>query len=122
MGRFGVFGSACDPITIGHLVTMDMVIDRRNLDGMILVPSSNKRRDKTRTLTSNEHRLNMINLAIADHDKIQVNTIEMECRRLGNYTYETMKKLKMEYPNDELFFVMGADNLTHITGGTMGKS
>ena len=28
MGRFGVFGSACDPITIGHLVTMDMVIER----------------------------------------------------------------------------------------------
>ncbi len=121
MGRFGVFGSACDPITIGHLVTMDMVIDRRNLDGMILVPSSNKRRDKMRTLTSNEHRLNMINLAIADHDKIQVNTIEMDAEGWEIYTYETMKKLKMEYPNDELFFVMGADNLTHITGWHNGK-
>jgi nicotinate-nucleotide adenylyltransferase len=96
MGRLGVFGSACDPITIGHLVTMDMVIDRRNLDGMILVPSSNKRRDKMRTLTSNEHRLNMINLAIADHDKIQVNTIEMNAEGWEIYTYETMKKLKIK--------------------------
>ena len=28
MGRYGVFGSACDPITIGHLVTME--IDHRS--------------------------------------------------------------------------------------------
>jgi nicotinate-nucleotide adenylyltransferase len=121
MGRYGVFGSACDPITIGHLVTMDMIIDRRNLDGMILVPSSNKRRDKERTLTSNDHRLNMVNLAIADHDKIAVNTIEMDAEGWEIYTYETMKKLKEQYPKDELFFVMGADNLTHITSWHKGK-
>lgn len=37
------------------------------------------------------------------------------------YTYETMKKLKEQYPEDELFFVMGADNLTHITSWHKGK-
>ncbi|WP_071394970.1 nicotinate (nicotinamide) nucleotide adenylyltransferase [Bacillus tuaregi] len=114
MGRYGVFGSACDPITIGHLVTMEMVIDRRKLDGMILIPSSTKRRDKGRNLTENEHRLNMAKLAIADNPKIQVNPIEMVAEGWETYTYETMKKLKLEYPNDELLFVMGADNLQSI--------
>ena len=121
MGRYGVFGAACDPITIGHLVTMDIVMDRRKLDGMILVPSSDKRRDKKRALTSNEHRLNMINLAIADNDNIQVNTIEMEAVGWETYTYETMKKLEKEYPNDEIFFVMGADNLMNITKWHKGQ-
>jgi nicotinate-nucleotide adenylyltransferase len=121
MGRYGVFGSACDPITIGHLVTMEMVIDRRHLDGMILVPSSDKRVDKRRKLTTNEHRLNMINLALADNDKIQANTIEMEAQGWETYTYETMEKLKKEFPDDELFFVMGADNLADITGWHKGK-
>lgn len=121
MAKYGIFGSACDPITIGHLVTMEIVIDRRNLDGMIIVPSSDKRRDKKRQLTSNEHRLNMLKLAIADHDKMQVNTIEMEAVGWETYTYETMIKLKKEYPNDELLFVMGADNLTYITQWHKGK-
>jgi len=120
MGRYGVFGSACDPITIGHLVTMEMVIDRRKLDGMILVPSSIKRRDKGRDLTSNEHRLNMARLAIADNPKIQVNTIEMDAEGWETYTYETMKKLKQEFPNDELLFVMGADNLQNIVSWHKG--
>ncbi|WP_102346364.1 nicotinate-nucleotide adenylyltransferase [Bacillus sp. Marseille-P3661] len=120
MGRYGVFGSACDPITIGHLVTMEMVIDRRKLDGMILVPSSDKRRDKERQLTSNEHRLNMVKLAIADNDKIQVNTIEMDASGWETYTFETMQKLKKEYPKDELQFVMGADNLAQITSWHKG--
>ncbi|WP_394232155.1 nicotinate (nicotinamide) nucleotide adenylyltransferase [Niallia oryzisoli] len=120
MGRYGVFGSACDPITIGHLVTMEMVIDRRKLDGMILVPSSIKRRDKGRNLTSNEHRLNMARLATADNPRIQVNPIEMEAEGWETYTYETMKKLKQEYPNDELLFVMGADNLQSIVNWHKG--
>ncbi|KAA9023814.1 nicotinate-nucleotide adenylyltransferase [Niallia endozanthoxylica] len=120
MGRYGVFGSACDPITIGHLVTMEMVIDRRKLDGMILVPSSIKRRDKGRDLTSNEHRLNMARLATADNPKIQVNTIEMDAEGWETYTYETMKKLKQEFPNDELLFVMGADNLQDIVSWHKG--
>lgn len=121
MGKYGVFGSACDPITIGHLVTMDIVIDRRNLDGMILVPSSDKRRDKDRILTPNKHRLEMVKLAVADHDKIQVNTIEMDAVGWETYTFETMRKLKEQYPNDELFFVMGADNLVHLTKWHKGK-
>ena len=84
MGRYGIFGSACDPITIGHFVTMEMVLDRRKLDGIILVPSSDKSRDKERKLTVNEHRLNMIDLAVADHDKIKVSTIEMNDSWMGN--------------------------------------
>ena len=120
MGRYGIFGSACDPITIGHLVTMEMVLDRRKLDGIILVPSSDKRRDKERKLTSNEHRLNMIDLAVADHDQIKVSTIEMDAAGWETYTYETMKKLKELHPDDELYFVMGADNLTNITSWHKG--
>lgn len=121
MGRFGVFGSACDPITIGHLVTMEMVLDRRGLDGIILVPSSDKRRDKDRDLTPNEHRLAMINLAIQDNPKIQVSTVEMEASGWETYTYETMAKLKAQFPDEELYFVMGADNLAGITKWHKGE-
>lgn len=121
MGRFGVFGSACDPITIGHLVTMEMVMDRRRLDGMFLVPSSDKRRDKERDLTPNEHRLKMIQLAIQDNPKIRVSTVEMEASGWETYTYETMEKLKSQFPIDELYFVMGADNLAGITKWHKGE-
>lgn len=118
MARYGVFGSAFDPITVGHLVTMEMVRDRRHLDGIILVPSSDKRADKE--LTPNEHRLNMVNLTIEDNDKFQANEIEMNAPGWETYTYETMEELKKQYPEDELFFVMGADNLAEITNWHKG--
>ena len=121
MAKYGVFGSACDPITIGHLVTMDIVMDRRNLDGMILVPSSDQRRDKDRILTPNYHRLEMVKLAVADNDKIQVNTIEMDAVGWETYPFETMRQLKEQFPDDELYFVMGADNLVHITKWHKGR-
>lgn len=120
MAKYGVFGSACDPITIGHLVTMEMVIDRRKLDGIILVPSSQKRRDKDRALTADEHRLRMVELAIEDNEKMQVNPIEMNAEGWETYTYNTMEKLKQQYPHDELVFVMGADNLASITAWHKG--
>nr|WP_295969757.1 nicotinate (nicotinamide) nucleotide adenylyltransferase [uncultured Bacillus sp.] len=121
MGKYGVFGSACDPITIGHMVTMDIALDRRNLDGIILVPSSDRRRDKDRRLTPDKHRLEMVKLAVAENERIQVNTIEMDAVGWETYSFETMKKLKEQYPYDELFFVLGADNLENLTKWHKGK-
>ncbi|QST00972.1 nicotinate (nicotinamide) nucleotide adenylyltransferase [Pontibacillus sp. ALD_SL1] len=119
--RYGVFGSAFDPITIGHLVTMEMVRDRRGLDGIILIPSSDIRADKVQDLSPNEDRLSMIQLAIEDNPHFHVNDIELRAHAWETYTYNTMEKLKKEYPNDELFFVMGADNLANITTWHKGQ-
>ncbi|MBA4538785.1 nicotinate (nicotinamide) nucleotide adenylyltransferase [Bacillus aquiflavi] len=119
--KIGVFGSAFDPITLGHMVTMEMISDRRGFDFILLLLSSDKRIDKSRQLTANFHRLNMVKLAIDGQRKFKIETVEMNAAGWETYTYYTMKKLAKKYPNDELYFLMGADNLANISSWKYGK-
>ncbi|MGD7043025.1 nicotinate (nicotinamide) nucleotide adenylyltransferase [Jeotgalibacillus proteolyticus] len=119
--KIGVFGSAFDPITLGHMVSMEMIADRRGFDKMLLIPSSDTRIDKGRQLTANHHRMKMVELAIEDNPKFVTDATEMEAAAWHSYTYFTMKTLKAKYPDDELYFVMGADNLPGLPTWEYGK-
>lgn len=52
MARYGIYSSAFDPVTYAHLWTAKTVATRRKLDKIFFVPSSDKREDKDRQLTS----------------------------------------------------------------------
>lgn len=112
----GFLGSAFDPITTGHMVSLQEILDRLDFDWIDLMPSSNKRKDKKMNV-SDEHRLEMIKIAIDDHEKIGIEEIEMSVPAWEVYTFDTMRKLRKKYPNDDLYFLMGADLLRDIADG-----
>ncbi|AEO93540.1 gp281 [Bacillus phage G] len=121
MAKLGFLGSSFDPITNGHMITAQEMLDRIGFDKIYLMPSSSKRRDKTMNI-SDEHRLAMLELAIEDNDKLGIETIELGVPAWEVYTYETMRKLKQKYPNDELYFLMGADLLVDIADGKWNRT
>lgn len=114
--KIGIYGSSFDPITNVHLWTASTIAHRCNLDKVIFLPCSSKRRDKT-LQTHDTHRLNMINLAISENEKFEVDDHEMRENGWTIYTYNTMQHFKNKYPNDELYFIMGADLLVDIGAG-----
>ncbi|MFM1651747.1 nicotinate-nucleotide adenylyltransferase [Brevibacillus sp. B_LB10_24] len=114
--KIGVYGSSFDPITNVHLWTASTICHRKRLDKVIFLPSSNKRMDKEMN-TSDDHRIAMIKLAIADNPKFELDTYEMNVLPGLQYTYYTMKYFKEKYPDDELYFIMGADLLVDIGEG-----
>lgn len=116
MAKIGFLGSSFDPITNGHLVSVQEMLDRLKFDKIYLMPSSSKRKDKTMN-TTDEQRVEMVKLAIKDNPKLDIETIEMDVPAWEVYTYETMRKLRKKYPNDELYFLMGADLLVDIADG-----
>jgi nicotinate-nucleotide adenylyltransferase len=116
MAKIGIYGSSFDPITNVHLWTASTVAHRKRLDKVIFLPSSNKRRDKTPN-TSDEHRLEMILLAIRDNQKFELDPYELTVLPGQHYTYYTMEYFKRKYPDDEIFFIMGADLLVDIALG-----
>lgn len=116
MAKIGFLGSSFDPITNGHLVTVQEMLDRLGFDKIYLMPSSSKRKDKVMNV-SDEHRLAMVELAIEDHPQLGIETIEMDVPAWEVYTFETMRKLRKKYPDDELYFLMGADLLLDIASG-----
>lgn len=116
MAKIGIYGSSFDPITNVHLWTASTIAHRCKLDKVIFLPCSDKRKDK-RMHSSNTHRWEMIQLAIKENPKFIADHYEMEQDAWKITTYETMKHFKEVYPDDELFFIMGADLLIDIGEG-----
>lgn len=114
--KIGIYGSSFDPITNVHLWTASTIAHRSKLDKVIFLPSSKKRRDKQMNV-SDEHRLKMVKMAVKDNQKFMVDDFEMNVPPGKHYTYDTMEHFKSKYPNDELYFIMGADLLVDIGEG-----
>ncbi len=105
--RLGVLGGAFDPPHLAHLVLAQAAIAQLNLDELRVLPTG-QAWHKTRTLSPAEHRLVMTRLAFADVPKAVVD--EREIRREGpTFTVHTLRELHAEFPDAELFLVLGED-------------
>lgn len=117
--RIGIYGSSLDPITNGHLWSANTIAEREELDKVIFLPSSGKRCDKEIT-TSDEHRVAMLTSAIAENPLFDFSTYEMTAMPGNHHSYATMEHFRVIFPDDELFFLMGADLLADLPDWTYG--
>ena len=109
--RIGIMGGTFDPIHIGHLMLGECAWNDFKLDTVIFMPSGNPPHKLHREgRASNEDRLAMTALAVADNPHFECSDREMKREGL-TYTYMTLGEMKRENPSDELFFIIGADSL-----------
>lgn len=113
MAKIGIYGSSFDPITNVHLWTASTVAHRCKLNQVIFLPCSSKRPDKNMNI-SDEHRWNMILMAIEGNDTFVADDYEMKQVGWEIATYLTLKHFKEKFPEDEIYFIMGADLLLDI--------
>lgn len=116
MAKIGIYGSSFDPITNVHLWTASTVAHRCKLDKVIFLPCSSKRKDK-KLKCDDHHRWNMVQLAIEDNDIFIADNHEMKQEAWNITTYRTLNYFKETYPNDDFYFIMGADLLVDISEG-----
>ena len=109
MARIGIYGGAFNPIHNGHLHIVRDFIRALGLDFVLLIPTGvSPHKAAAAQSASAEDRLAMCRLACAGLQKIRVS--DCEIRRKGkSYTADTITELKKQYPNDELFLLMGED-------------
>jgi len=110
--RLGIFGGTFDPIHIGHLVAAQVTLEEAELDRVLFVPAGVNPLKVGRQITDGEHRLNMVQAAVGDHPKFLVEDWELQ-QPGPSFTANTLEYLHEKYPDDELFLIIGADNL-HI--------
>ena len=95
-----------NPVHKGHIKIVNYLLSNKYLDKVIIVPTLNYW-DKT-NLINIKDRINM--LKYYQSDKIIIdskhNSIE--------YTYKLLEVLKKEYKNDNLYLIMGADNIINL--------
>jgi len=107
MTSIGILGGTFDPVHHAHIQVALTVLHGLQLDEVRLIPC---RQSPTRMapLASSEHRLAMLNLAVANESKLRVD--DRECQRQGaSYSVDTLAELRTEYPDTALFFILGVD-------------
>lgn len=116
MSKVGILGGTFDPIHLGHLIIAEEVRQSMGLDEVLFIPAGQPWLKGQRPLSAGEHRLQMVELAIASNPYFTVSTIELE--RLGpSYSVDTIIKLKDNLGvRVELFFVLGFDALALLPG------
>ena len=109
--RIGVMGGTFDPIHHGHLVAASEVAQWFDLDEVIFVPTG--RPWQKEEVTGSEHRYLMTVIATASNPRFTVSRVDIE-RAGPTYTIDTLRDLRRERPNAELFFITGADAVAQI--------
>jgi len=112
--RVGVFGGTFDPIHIGHLVSAEEVRVKLSLEHVVFVPAGLPPHKLDHVMSPVEHRLAMVELAIASNPHFAVSRVDVD--RFGPcYTVDTIELLRDEWGADvEIYFIMGSDSLLDI--------
>ncbi len=111
--RRGVLGGTFDPIHHGHLVLAERAREQLELGKVLWLPAGDPWRKADRQVTAVKHRVEMVHRAIDGSSEFELCTLEIE-REGPTYTVETLAALKEQYPEDELFFLLGQDALEDV--------
>ncbi|QCB95232.1 nicotinate-nucleotide adenylyltransferase [Cellulomonas shaoxiangyii] len=113
VSRIGVMGGTFDPVHHGHLVAASEVAARFDLDEVVFVPTGQPSFKQDTAVTEAEHRYLMTVIATASNPRFTVSRVDVEREGL-TYTVDTLRDLKAERPDADLFFITGADAIAQI--------
>jgi len=106
MSLLGIFGGTFDPIHFGHLRPALEIYQDLPIEEMRWIPSGQPPH-RGRPLVSDEHRVNMLRLALQD---TTFTIDERELQRSGpSYMVDTLASLKQDYPGKTLVLILGMD-------------
>lgn len=110
--KIGVYGGTFNPPHLGHLTAARSVFELLNLDLLLLIPAGlPPHKALPAGSPTPEQRLEMTRLAgeqLGLGDKVR--TLDIELARGGrSFTSDTLAQLKEQYPDSELWLLMGTD-------------
>jgi nicotinate-nucleotide adenylyltransferase len=109
----GVMGGTFNPIHIGHLVTAEEARYAFALSEVVFVPAGSPWQKEREAVAAAEHRYLMTVIATASNPHFRVSRMEIE-RSGPTYTIDTLRGLRAEVGDAELYFITGADAILQI--------
>ena len=112
--KIGIYGGSFNPPHLGHMAAAESAAKYLKLDMLLLIPAGIP---PHKALSADDpgkaHRLAMTRLMgeqIGQDTGIRVEVSDMEITREGkSYTADTLRALRAQYPDDELWLLMGTD-------------
>ena len=112
--NIGIFGGTFNPIHIAHLYIAEEVRESMGLDEVVFVPAAVPPHKEVEYGVSAEHRLKMVELAIASNTRFKVSDIELTLPR-PSYSIKTIENFQEKYgAKTKLFFITGMDSFLDI--------
>ena len=109
--KIGVFGGTFDPPQNGHIAVARAVLERLGLDSVLFVPAGDPW--QKHECSSPAERVDMVKLAIAGIDNFSVSTVDID-RAGPTYTVDTLRDIAAQFPQSQLYFIMGDDAFSGI--------
>ena len=110
--KIGIYGGTFNPPHLGHITAARAVFELLGLDQLLVIPAGlPPHKTMPDGSPTSAQRLEMTRLAAEQLDLGErVKVLDMELRREGrSFTSDTLAQLKDQYPNDELWLLMGTD-------------
>ncbi len=108
--RIAVFGGSFDPVHTEHIRLAQAAIKELGLDKLFLMPAHAPPHKRGKRLSPDEARLEMCRIAAQDEPKIEVSDHEI-ANGGTSYTYLTCRHFRAQYPDAEIFWIVGTDML-----------
>ena len=112
--KIALFGGTFDPIHLGHTTVAADALKRIGAEKIIFIPAKRSPLKGFLPRASDNHRLNMLTLAIADEKNFQVSNYELK-RPAPSYTLETIQKFQADYGSEtSIHWLIGADGVDDL--------
>ncbi|GAA3200286.1 nicotinate-nucleotide adenylyltransferase [Lentilactobacillus kefiri] len=111
--RIGILGGTFNPIHNGHLIIAEQVLDQLGLDKVCFMPDANPPHVDRKFAIDAKDRVAMINGAIRDNPKFAIEMTEI-MRGGVSYSYDTMKQLTQQHPENHYYFIIGGDMVNYL--------
>lgn len=111
--RTALFFGSFNPIHNGHIAIAGYIVEHASIDDLWFVVSPQNPLKESQVLAPEEHRLEMVRLALREFPKLSVCDVEFQMPR-PSYTIDTLNYLKNKYPDREFVVIMGSDSIESI--------
>lgn len=111
--RVGIFGGTFDPPHIAHLILAAEAADQLALDCVLWVVTPDPPHKLGRVVTPLELRLPMVQAAIDGQPSFRISRVEID-RPGPHYSVDTVALLAQEFPQAQLWYLMGGDSLRDL--------
>src|SRR5919109_4562595 len=111
--RLGLFGGTFDPPHVGHLILASEAKSQLELSRVLWTVTPDPPHKQDQPITSLEHRLAMVRLAIENDPSFELSDVELS-RPGPHYTVDAIKLLAQQNPEAEIVPILGGDSLNDL--------
>ena len=107
-----VYGGSFNPPLNSHFIIAQQVLNQFDeVKKVIFLPVNNNYAKDG--LIENKHRYNMLKIVIDQNEKFELSDMDLNAKR-SLHTIETLDKVQKMFPNEEICFLCGSDNLKEL--------